>query len=297
MGVAEIISGGPDGLYTAQIVFDVGGASTAIAAIDAELVQIEEELELIEEEITQAEVNLASKQTECYDLSAAYAKIGEETILAAQESLEQIKEAWEEYTHGGNDGLSYTIRGGGLSFGFPEAFDEEDLEEPLEEEELPEIAYTLHQQKVNWNTAAGKKWVSASGSSPTPVPKEGSAEEAYLEWMRCAIEQWALQMYLTSVERFRDVRLYRKSSLELRKLQIQEAVANGESRSMWCADLTTDLIGDVDTIEIDGAPTTILIGPGGDANIVDDGGSPGYLSNIMAQTPAQTGLAWALLPG
>jgi hypothetical protein len=296
VGVAEIISGGPDGLYTAQIVFDVGGASTAIAAIDAELAQIEEELELIEEEITQTEIKLASKKADCYDKSAAYVTLGEETLKVAEESLEQIKAAWEEITHGGSDGFSFSYSNN-LGFGFPEVFDEEGLEEPLEEEDLPEIAYTLYSQKVTWNTAAGNKWSSTSGSSPTPVPNEGAAYDAYLEWMKCTIEQWALNMYLISVERFRDLRLFRQSSLELRKLQIQAAVANGESRSMWCTDLTEDLSGDVDTIEIDGAPTTILIGPGGVANITDDGGTPGYLSNIMAQTPAQTGLAWALLPG
>jgi hypothetical protein len=61
---------------------------------------------------------------------------------------------------------------------------------------------------------------------------------------------------------------------------------------MWCADLSEELSGEVDTLEIIGSPAQILVSPAGQSNY-----DTSYLSNIMAMSPAQAGLAWALLPG
>jgi len=95
----------------------------------------------------------------------------------------------------------------------------------------------------------------------------------------------------------RDLRLFRKAALEKRKVTLQAAGAPGPAQSMWCADYTLDMIHDVDTIEVKGAPDQIIIQPGGWASLVDRRGSVGRLARAMGTSPAQLDLAWALLPG
>jgi hypothetical protein len=91
---------------------------------------------------------------------------------------------------------------------------------------------------------------------------------------------------------------YRKSfklriqGLELRKVKLRDVAEAGEPQSMWCADLTEDLTGEVDTLEIKGAPDQILIGPAGASGFAQN-----KLAKVAAMSSAQAGLAWALLPG
>jgi hypothetical protein len=308
MGKATITGGGEKGLYTAQIEFSTEGAATELAAIDAEIAQIEEELEIIEEEIDKAEAKVREKENECYSLSSDFAWIGAEAIRAAEESWEQIKDAWEEYTHSQRS-QDYTYKYGGSSGASgwdsilppPEVLEEEcDCEEGEECDVCKEdgdrgaVSVGISGYRITWKGWADKKWEEAK-SSPANITSD-QAKEAYEAAIRCNIEFWALEGYLTAIEKMRDLRLYRKESLELRKAQIQAAVAAGDARSLWCADYTEDLSGATETIEINGAPTQVLIAPGGVAGIRDAGG-PGILGNVMAMSSAQCGLAWALLPG
>lgn len=120
---------------------------------------------------------------------------------------------------------------------------------------------------------------------------------AFIVFLEKASVVWGFQAIVTHLEVQKNWMLFRKKSLELRRSQIIEATTDIESQNVWCADYTTELSGEVDSIEINGAPNQILIGPGGVNVLRDAGGGVGRLSNIMAMSSAQAALAWALLPG
>jgi len=122
----------------------------------------------------------------------------------------------------------------------------------------------------------------------------GRLDKAYLDYVAAAIQCHAQQNRLVSVEKFRDMLLFRIESLEQKKAELATAVGTGDPREMWCADYTEELTGEVDTVEIDGSPVpAIQIAPGGASELT----AGSKLANIMAMSPSGAALAWMLLPG
>lgn len=81
-------------------------------------------------------------------------------------------------------------------------------------------------------------------------------------------------------------------------LQDTDNVPADETITAWCADLTTDLTGDVGLIEIGRERVNgVNIQPGHDANAVFDAARDGQLTPLMAQDPAATFYNLAMLPG
>jgi hypothetical protein len=115
---------------------------------------------------------------------------------------------------------------------------------------------------------------------------------AFKEVLIAAGPVWVAMNKYKTLHKKRDQMYYRIESLERRREQLSQAIADAPAQSMWCADLTEDLAGEVDTIEIKGAPDQILIAPAGVTNLEQS-----KLANIAAMSSAQAGLAWALLPG
>lgn len=89
-----------------------------------------------------------------------------------------------------------------------------------------------------------------------------------------------------------------KSVLErrLERVQAWQAGYTADERSVWCADLTEDLSGEVGTIEVPGEPTTVLIQPGYEGNAAYDSVRDGQLEGPEAGTPAGVFWNWATLP-
>lgn len=122
----------------------------------------------------------------------------------------------------------------------------------------------------------------------------GRLDKAYLDYVAAAIQCHAQQNRLVSVEKFRDMALYRIEALEKKKAELAAAVGTGDPREMWCADYTEELSGEVDTVEINGSPVpAIQIAPGGASELT----AGSKLANIMAMSPSGAALAWMLLPG
>jgi uncharacterized protein YkwD len=85
----------------------------------------------------------------------------------------------------------------------------------------------------------------------------------------------------------------RKTTLEKQKQKLQALIDN-DPQNAWCADYSTALSGVVDTIEINGEASTVMIAPA----------TPGHhelLSGIITPVPAlsgaQAGHSWAVFPG
>jgi|GEM_PF-3346401 len=89
-----------------------------------------------------------------------------------------------------------------------------------------------------------------------------------------------------------------KSALErrLERVQAWQAEYTADERTIWCADLTEDLTGEVGTIEVPGEPETVLIQPGYEGNAAYDSARDGQLEGPEAGTPAGVFWNWALLP-
>lgn len=89
-----------------------------------------------------------------------------------------------------------------------------------------------------------------------------------------------------------------KSALErrLERVQAWQAGYTADERTVWCADLTEDLSGEVGTIEMPGEPTTVFIQPGYEGNAAYDSARDGQLEKPEAGTPAGVFWNWALMP-
>ena len=121
------------------------------------------------------------------------------------------------------------------------------------------------------------------------------AKVAFEAFLQVGAKFWMLQAMLAKAQKLIEIREWRIAALRLRLEQLTRSIEPKPLR-VWCADLTEDLTGKVDTIEVNGAPLQILVGPGGRNELQQDG-SAGKLCNIMAMSSAQAALAWALLPG
>jgi len=99
----------------------------------------------------------------------------------------------------------------------------------------------------------------------------------------------------------------KKSLLRLQLVSVQKRleyladtnhVPEDDNITAWCADLTTDLSGDVGLIEIGREQTNgVNIQPGYEGNAVFDSTRDGQLTPLMAQDPAATFYNLAMLPG
>ena len=121
--------------------------------------------------------------------------------------------------------------------------------------------------------------------------------KAFIDLTKALAKYKVARDEILAMEKEYDMLLFREQSLRWKKEEYEGAAAPGDPQSMWCADLTEDLEGEVDTIEVAGAPMQVLIQPGGETNITDAVGTAGKLARVLGQSPAQAGLAWALLPG
>uniref|UniRef100_A0A6M3J2K8 Uncharacterized protein n=1 Tax=viral metagenome TaxID=1070528 RepID=A0A6M3J2K8_9ZZZZ len=85
-----------------------------------------------------------------------------------------------------------------------------------------------------------------------------------------------------------------KQLLKLRRLSLAQRLTfyetyvpvDGETVSIWCADYTQDLTGNVGTIEINGTADYQNVQPGYDGNAVYSGTRDGILQKTMAMTPS-----------
>ncbi len=119
----------------------------------------------------------------------------------------------------------------------------------------------------------------AMRSPPTPFPE--------LAAMASAIAAKQAQHDLCLVER---------SSRGATRLLLQ-AIPPDANATAWCADLTTDLSGDVGTIEPKGEPGEYIIRPGYDGRAAYNAARDGQIQPAASNTPEGTFLNKALLPG
>ncbi len=94
-------------------------------------------------------------------------------------------------------------------------------------------------------------------------------------------------------------RYYRllKVSLEKKQSYLEKYRTENPTVSAWCADLTENLSGEVATAEIPGERTSIIIRPGFTGLAEYDPSRDGYLSPILALSPAETFYNLAMKPG
>ena len=107
-------------------------------------------------------------------------------------------------------------------------------------------------------------------------------------------QRWA-QAEVQRVESSLNYQKLTKASLGMRLTQLQNLLTtlDDDVRYAWCADRTLDLTGVVETLEINGEPTTILIYPPG-AGRTSHGG---LLAPILGMTSAQAAFNFAIHPG
>jgi hypothetical protein len=265
MGRASITAGGDDGLYTAAIVYDTSGAETALAAIAAELAEIDQLVALAEAEIADAEADLGELDAPLQEALDAYY-----TALAAAMELDE----GENVTHPLDPFNSLSSTRSATS-----AF-----------EPTPQTESAYGPGSMEYQV-----WVYLQSA---PQYDAAAVNEAFAVVAAVMAERDALQGRITNAEKYRDLQYYRQEALERRREELQQASAPEDPAEMWCADLTEDLSGATETLEIDGAPVhAVLIAPGGVAPLRDTGDTPGLLANVMATSVAACALAWALLPG
>jgi len=82
-----------------------------------------------------------------------------------------------------------------------------------------------------------------------------------------------------------------------KKLDVLNSAPSETSISVWCADLTEDLTGDVGIIEIPGESVSFNIQPGYDGNAAYNPDRDGQLMPTLLMTPAQAYYNLAMLPG
>lgn len=109
--------------------------------------------------------------------------------------------------------------------------------------------------------------------------------------------------YLETMQSYQKAVLERKSaelektSLEKRIQTLQANLPADKVVEAWCADLTTDLSGEVGTVEVPGERQHVQIRPGYDGAAAYDAVRDGQIFPLMSTTPAATFYNLALLPG
>lgn len=270
MGRATISGGGEDGLYNATIVYDDSVAQVSIAAIDKEIAEIDEYLVLCAEKIAEIDSAIDEKSAEFNDLAEAY----NDAVRAAMN-----KGTGEDVTH-------------------PDGYRRRSVDNPFQFSGDVSFSYDVtFSGDMTIDLTGNRAYEYLAASLATEIePIDEDLKQAFQDLVVASIEVHALINQKVSIEKYRDMLLFRQKSIEKRKAQIEAAIEGGDPQEMWCADLTEDLSGEVDTLEVIGAPNTILIQPEGTSNLTHNG-TAGKLSKVMAMSPAQCGLAWALLPG
>jgi hypothetical protein len=285
MGRVSVIDGGRYGLYNASVTYGTHGAATAIAAIDEEIAAIDEKLVEVQEELNEINGDIVEKRIEVDEAGIAY----NEAVEAAREKYPRGEDGELDFDGDMTDG---SISMGSMYTGFNPFGIPADLN-------FRSMEITMGDGDSDNSFGDEGQGALSNLQDEAKMTESVSADiaVAYNELMKVAAELRALLNRQISIEKFRDMNQYRRESLEKRREQINAAAAPGDPQSMWCTDLTQDLAGAVESIEIKGAADQILIGPQGVSNIKDDAGSPGVLTRPLAMSPAQCALAWALLPG
>lgn len=93
-----------------------------------------------------------------------------------------------------------------------------------------------------------------------------------------------------------DLYLVERASKKATKRQLQ-AIPVDPNASAWCADLTTNLSGNVGTIEPNGEPAGYIIRPGYQGGAVFNAARDGQVQPVLANTPEGTFVNKALMPG
>jgi hypothetical protein len=337
MGRATIEGGGEDGFYTAAVQYESRWADAARESLEKEIEDLEKKIEEIDEEIREIDAKIdslmpgVSTLMAIYDATVLAARWTKPTHPEKDSGLEDftfdgggggdwvkvISEVWapdKRYTPGAR--VVPLRRPAGNHYLC--------LEEGVSGEIEPNWArgrgsFTVDNSIV-WECVFGL-WVTQDPDLPESggITEFGGGSGAGTSYSMKPVE-YGLMMHqppdheavlkafsyliraLMEVKTWRDHKAnyewYRKSfklriqGLTRRLVEMEDVTEAGEPQSMWCADLTEDLTGEVDTIEIKGAPDQILIGPAGAS-----GFDQNKLTNVMAMSSAQAGLAWALLPG
>jgi hypothetical protein len=161
-----------------------------------------------------------------------------------------------------------------------------ELEERYDElyyDEVPELEADKDTAEQNLN-AAEQDLNETIESGDTEAISE--VQEPYLE---------ALQAYSLATQALSSAKLELESVSA--KIQSLSNIAATDSLTAWCADLTTDLSGEVGTVEVPGERDHVLIRPGHNGAAVYDAVRDGQIFPIKSTTPAATFYNLAMLPG
>lgn len=264
-----IVTGGTDGLYTGAVQFDTRNADIATAAIDAEISRIDQDLVPVLAKISEIDAQLDVEVAEYNAETAEY-----------NQAIDEYLSTW-----------------GDEKYNFPH-WDSKSVSEKIAEVKASLASAISFSAEIEIDLTGNREYmVLAEKLKSAPQPLDQSVADAYNDLLAAAAGVHSLMNQKISVEKYRDMLLFRQEALRKRKARLEEAIDSTETREMWCADLSEDLAGEVDTLEVIGAPTQILVQPGGESNLKDESGTAGKLANIMSMSPAGAGLAWALLPG
>jgi hypothetical protein len=85
--------------------------------------------------------------------------------------------------------------------------------------------------------------------------------------------------------------------MQKKKDELGKIIIEDEQISVWCADFTEDLTGDVGIIEVPGESVAFNIQPGYEGNAVWNKDRDGHLVKTSTMTPAQAFYSIAMLPG
>jgi hypothetical protein len=257
VGRAEITGGGDNGLYTAAVKYNEKSVATLREAIEKELEKIAVRLAEIKIEIDDLNKQISERKSELKTLQDALHQEFERVMNTAPQVI----------TH--PESGSFLVSAGTF-LPTPGIF-------------LPSLPHDDLQSALDLTQAK---------FDAIPNISDKGLQQAMYNLIEHMAGTQQLMNMKTVFEKERDFLLFREEALNKRLEELSDAIEDGEPQAMWCADLSEELTGEVDTIEIKGAPDQILIGPGGASGFAQN-----KLANIMAMSYAQAGLAWALLPG
>jgi len=268
MGKAEIVSGGDKGLYEAKILYDKEGVQKYLDRIDIRLESLDIQVEDLEIKIDELEAELPPLETA---LEAALAEL--------QEALEEYRSKlidWHD-RHDRWDGVDVPVNSAG----------------------------TFH--VFDWE---GFSIVPDSLQRPRPDPKTGQESERPSmpdipemgDHLQAKGELDAKQGEIDRAKNALDMKKLEKAGLEKRRQQLNTLLTtlDEDVRSVWCADRSEDLSGEVQTMEVKGQPDQIILTPG---YVDPDTSEPhwnmeaGALTPILGMTPAQAAFNFAIHPG
>lgn len=269
MGKGQIISGGADGLYQVQVLYNRDRYDAMIAALNAK------KTDLIE--------NRAPIQTEYDDKSAEVdAAIVELNLLIAElAALYTDLEALQS---------ELSALRGQLAVLEQELQDLLDQEPPATPEAIAAKRAEIAAKKVE----ISDKQTEISDKQKEIEEKQAEVEEKQKEANSLSFELAILGQKLAEI----DLQI---TSIDKRVQYLGENMPADDTVSVWCADLTEDLTGNVGTVEIPGerlSPYGILqIQPGYEDNADYDQDRDGQLFPTIATTAAQAFYNAAMLPG